>query len=138
MNSFRFCEIAFCRVDAVFAVFELDQNASRVSDGSVALDFEILKGVDETPLEVTGLGCTDGCVDETLAAADGVEEEFRRGKAVLVTRFHETVRVCAEIALGEVRQRSAAVTSVDTGTTNGLLTDTGSHLRNVENGTSGT
>ena len=66
------------RGHAVLAVQELDNVANRVAHSAVVLDLHILHRLHQAALDVTRLGRLDGCVDETLAAAHGVEKELLR------------------------------------------------------------
>ncbi len=61
-NVYRFSMIAFGRVNSVFSIFQLNNVANRVSNGSVILDAQLFQGVDEASLHVTALLCSHGCV----------------------------------------------------------------------------
>lgn len=66
------------RVEGVTAVQNLNDIADRISDSHVVMETQILETLDQSSLHVSGLGCLDRCVDETLAASHRVKEKLGR------------------------------------------------------------
>ena len=57
------------RIEAIAAVFELNNLVGAVPDGVVVMHDEILEAFDKPSLHVTGFGGLDGSIDETFATA---------------------------------------------------------------------
>ena len=119
-------------VHPVLAVGELDDVAERVADRAVVLDHDVLERLDEPTLDVARLGRLNRRVDQTLATGHGVEEELLRREPAQVRVLHEAARLGRIVVLGEVRQRAVLEAERDPLALDRLLTDTGRHLRDVD------
>jgi hypothetical protein len=64
-----------------------------------ALDGEVLHGLDQAALDVAGAGRLDRRVDQPLAAAHGVEEEFLGRQPPQVRVLHKAPRLGAVVVL---------------------------------------
>ena len=120
------------RVHAVLAVQELNHVPRGVPHRAVVLDDDVLHRLHQTPLDVPRLGRLHRGVDETLAAAHGVEEELLRRQPAKVRVLHEPARLGAQIVLGEVRQRARVEPERDALPLDVLLPDARNHLRDVQ------
>lgn len=74
-----------------------------------------------TSNSLTGLSSLDGCVDQTLSASHGVEEELCRCQAGQVGVLHEASALRTVVILNEVRQRAVFEAERDSFTLNVLL-----------------
>jgi hypothetical protein len=90
-----------------------------------------------TSSHVTRFGSLDGRVDQTFSARDGVEEELCGRETGEETVADESLRWRVLGLLSEVGQGAVLETIGDTATRDNLLTDTGDHLGDVDDGTCG-
>ncbi len=123
------------RVQPVVAVTELDHAPDSIADGGVVVGDEILQGLHETSLHVTSLGSLDGGIDQTFTTGDGVEEELCGVQAGVKTVPYKSLRRRISRLLGEVGERAVLETIWNTVAGDNLLSDTGHHLRDVDDGT---
>src|SRR5207244_7184843 len=120
------------RIDAVFAELELDDRVRRVSDRAVLLDLQVLEGVDQAALHVSRPRRPHRGVDEAFPSAHRVEEIFRRVETALVRRFHEALRLRAEVALLEMWEGAVPVAAAQALPADRLLPDRSGHLGEIE------
>lgn len=83
---------------------------------------------DLCPSTLTSLGCLDGCVDKTLSASHGVEEELSGRQTGQVGVLHEASALRTVIILDEVRQRAVFEAEGDSLTLHVLLPHHGDNL----------
>lgn len=119
-------------VDAVFAEFELNDMIDSITDGAVIADSEVLEGVNEAALHVARLRGTDGGIDETFAAALGMEEEFDRIEAYTIVGFDKAAGGGTEVFPMEMGEGAGAIAPEDAFTTDGLLAENDAHLGEIE------
>src|SRR6059036_2491744 len=74
----------------------------------------------------------DRGVHEAFPSAHRVEEVFRRVETALVRRLHEALRLRAEIALLEMRERAVPVAAAQALPADRLLPDRSGHLGEIE------
>lgn len=122
-------------VEAVITITELHHSTDGIAHGRVVMRDEILQRLHKSTLHVARLGSLDGGVDQTLTTRDGVEQELGRGEARVKTIPHEPLRWGVARLLGEMGQRAVLETVGYTMTGNNLLSDTGNHLGDVDDGT---
>lgn len=70
---------------------------------------------------LTSLSCLDSCVDQTLSASHGVEEELCWRQASQVGILHKASTLRAVVILNEVRQRAVFEAEGDSFTLHVLL-----------------
>src|SRR5437667_8646590 len=128
--------VALGRVDPILSVSDLDNVAPRVSDRRVILDPQVFERVNEPALHVAALLGPDSRIDQPLSSPHGVEEELYWFKAVTVAVIDESPRCSPHVSRLEEAQRSSSVSSKDPLASDGLLAHIGSHLANVERGSS--
>lgn len=97
-------ELDVLSCQAILAITQLDHLVDGVAHCAVILHHHRLHRLDETTLDVTGLGSLDSCVDETLSASHGVEEELCWCQAGQVGVLYKASALRAVIILNEVRQ----------------------------------
>lgn len=123
------------RVEAVVTITELHHSTDGIAHGRVVVRDKIFQRLHKSPLHVTSLGSLDSSVDKTFTTRDGVEQELGRGEAGVETVPHEPLRRRVARLLGEVRKRTVLEAVGHTMTSDNLLSDTGNHLGDVDDGT---
>src|SRR6266480_3017405 len=123
--------VALGDVDPVLTIPHLDDVSSRVSDGRVILDSEMLESVDETALHVPALLSPHCSIDQPLSSSHCVEEELYRVQSIPITVIDEASWCSSHVSRFEEAESSSSVSPQYPLSTNRLLTHVCSHLPNV-------
>ncbi|GIX63995.1 secretin receptor [Babesia caballi] len=119
---------------AVLAVEELQDITLATADGFVVVHHNVLHGLHQTALDVTGLRSLTRGVDNPFSTTHGVEKHFLGRQSGQVGVGHEAATLRTVVVLDEVRERAVAEAEGHTLALDVLLADTSNDLRNVDGG----
>ncbi len=111
-------------IETVLAVHELDDVAQRVPNGAVVLGADVLEGLDQSPLDVAGLGSLDAPCQSDLRDQPWRGRRTRWASSPRRYEFSTKPRgLGGVVVLGEVRKRPVLETKGNTLALDNLLAD---------------
>lgn len=123
------------RIKHIVTVLELHDTSNRIPNTQIIVCTQVLKRLHQSTSHITGFGSLDCSVDQTFSTRHGVEKEFGRSEAGEERIADEPLGGRVLGLFAEMRKRPILETVSNTRTTNDLLTDTGNHLGDVNDGT---
>ena len=116
---------------------ELEDIHVCITNSAIILNDKILHSLHQLTLNISSVGGFYGCVNKTLTARHGVEEEFRWSQATNERVLDEATSLGAVIVLLEVGEGAILEAIRDALALNVLLPNTRNHLRNIDGTTLG-
>mmetsp|Transcript_1170 Transcript_1170/g.2675 ORF Transcript_1170/g.2675 Transcript_1170/m.2675 type:complete len:206 (-) Transcript_1170:515-1132(-) len=86
-------------IHTIFSVQKLNNLSPRSSNSTVVSSHDCFHRFHQTALNITGLCCFTGGIDQTLSTTHCVEEKFLRSQSTKVTIFNESTRLGSQIVL---------------------------------------
>ena len=123
------------RVQPIVTVAKLHDTTNSIANRGIVVRNKILQRLHEAALHVPSFSSLDGGIDQTFTTRDGVKQEFRGGETSVETVTDETLRRRVSRLLWEVRELAVLEAIGNTVAGDNLLSDTGHHLRDIDDGT---
>ena len=125
-------------IKVVVAVGKLDNLALAITHGHIIIHFQILQRLDQTTLNISGLGCLDRSINQTNTTTHCVEEEFGGSEAGNIRVLNVSTCIGCIVKLGIMGQGAVIKSIRNTFAFHRLLTQTRNHLGNVDQRAFGT
>lgn len=126
------------RLNTVLTLGNLHDRSTDRTNRAVLRDMEILHGLDQATLNVTGIRRLDSRINETFTTCLCMEEELRGHETAHEAVLNKPTTLQTIIKLGEVRKRTLLKRLLNATTLNQLLTEQSHHLLHVETTALGT